>query len=415
MGDLPVPQLGGKTPLEVAEIPNMDSLARRGRTGMVYTVKKGVAPESSTGGISILGYDPFNYNASRGVLEAVGAGMKFEDGDLALRCNFVTLGEGMRILDRRAGRDLKPEEARRLSEEINEKVKLESYPADFEFRSTHGYRGALIIRSRMNPLSDHITNTDPAYYLEDSLAVAKSEYETIAQESHPLDGTEAAGASAGLVNEFARRSHMVLERSEVNERRSSAGKRKANYLLMRGSGNRLPRFFDINQRYGLRFASLANMPVERGIATLIGMGGIDIPPPSEDLAKDCRLMFAKLLEHFQAYDCFYIHIKGPDEPGHDGDCKQKARLLEIIDKDFFGSLEGTVDLSDVIICVTADHATPCIARVHTDDPVPLLISGGNLAGDGSEGFSERICSKGSLGTLERGVELMPRLMIMMKG
>jgi len=414
MSDLPVPDLGGKTPLEFADTPNMDSLARRGQTGVMYTVRKGIAPESHTGVISVLGYDPFKYVASRGVLEALGAGMKFEDGDLALRCNFVTLDKGMNIIDRRVGRDLTADEARRLAEEINEKVKLDSYPAEFEFRSTISYRGALVIRSRANPLSDNIMGTDPAYYRENNLTLAKSDFKMIAQESRPLDETEAARISARLVNELSRKGCEVLERSGVNEKRARAEKLKANCLLMRDPGARLPKLYDIGREYGVRFASLVNMPVEKGIAKLTGMEGIDIPPPSEDLTKDCKLMTEKLLECLQDYDCFYIHIKGPDEPGHDGDCNRKARLLEVIDKHFFGGLEERLDWGGLIVCVTADHATPCVARAHTDDPVPLLISGDGVVADGSVGFSERVCAKGSLGTLERGVELMPRLMAMMK-
>ena len=415
MGDVPAPQLGGRTALEFAETPNMDSLARHGQTGMMYTVKKGVAPESSTGVIAILGYDPFNYEAGRGALEAVGAGMEFKDGDLALRCDFATLGEDMRIIDRRAGRDLTFEEGRQLSGEINREIKLESYPADFEFRSTVSYRGALVMRSRGKLLSGNVTNPDPAYYLENSVAVAKQEFEMIVQESHPLDETESAKISADLVNEFARKSHEVLERSEVNKRRGAAGKLRANYVLMRGAGSRLPRFPDINRMYGLSFASLVNMPLERGIAKLAGMKVIDLPLPSEDLAKDCRLMAESFLEHLRGYDCFYVHIKGPDEPGHDGDCNRKARLLEVIDKHFLGALIEKLDLRSLILCVTADHATPCVAKAHTDDPVPLLIIGNGVVADGSAGFSERICATGHLGTIQRGMELMPKLIAMMKG
>jgi len=415
MGDLPAPKLGGKTPLEFAGTPNMDSLARRGQTGLMYTVRKGIAPESHTGVISVLGYDPFKCTASRGVLEVVGAGMEFKDGDLALRCNFVTLGKGMTIIDRRAGRDLTSDEARRLSEEINNEVKLESYPADFEFRSTVGYRGALVVRSRAKPLSDNITGTDPAYRREENLTVASSEFEMVAQESRPLDETEAAKVSASLIDELARKSREVLERSEVNKKRLGAGKLLANYILMRDAGNQLPKFFNINEEYGLRFASLVNMPLEKGIAELTGMERIEIPPPSEDLAKDCQLMVDKLLKHLRAYDCFYIHIKGPDEPGHDGDCDRKARLLEVIDKHFFGALMDKLDLKSLIFCVTADHATPCIAKAHTDDPVPLLISGNGVVADGSAGFSEKVCARGRLGTLQKGIELMPRLIAMMKG
>jgi 2,3-bisphosphoglycerate-independent phosphoglycerate mutase len=414
MGDLPSPILGGRTPLEFAKTPNMDSFAKRGQTGMMYTVKKGIAPESHTGVISVLGYDPFKYEADRGILEAVGTGMSFEDGDLALRCNFITLGEDMHIIDRRVGRNLTTDEARLLSSEINKKVRLDSYPADFEFRSTIGYRGVLVIRTRSDSLSKNITNTDPAYQQEGSVTIAKSDFEMVALKSNPLNNTESARASAGLVNEFSKKSHEILERSEVNEKRAKAGKLKANYLLMRDGGDRLPRFFNINQEYGVRFASLVNMPVEKGIAKLTGMEGIEIPPPSADLAKDCRLVLDKLLNHLKDYDGFYVHIKGPDEPGHDGDCDKKARLLEVIDKHFFGNLEKKLDLNNILLCITADHATPCVAKAHTGDPVPILISGQSIVADGSRDFSEKVCKNGSLGIIEKGTELMPRLLALMK-
>src|SRR3972149_1486168 len=106
MGDLPIAELGGKTPLEAAETPNLDFLARKGKTGLMYTVKKGVAPESDAAVISLLGYDPFKYSTGRGVIEAVGAGIDVETGDLALRCNFATLGKGKEIIDRRVARSL---------------------------------------------------------------------------------------------------------------------------------------------------------------------------------------------------------------------------------------------------------------------------------------------------------------------
>ncbi len=101
MGDLPIQALGNKTPLEAAQTPNMDSLAKNGKTGLMYSVRKGVAPESDVAVISLLGYDPFEYSTGRGIIEAVGAGIDVADGDLALRCNFATLGKGKEIIDRR--------------------------------------------------------------------------------------------------------------------------------------------------------------------------------------------------------------------------------------------------------------------------------------------------------------------------
>src|SRR5208283_429207 len=152
MGDLPIKSLGNKTPLEAAETPNMDALARNGKTGLMYSVKKGVAPESDVAVISLLGYDPFKFSTGRGVIEVAGAGLEMKDGDLALRCNFATLGQGKNIIDRRVARTLTTDEATELSKVANEQVKLTSYPATFEFKNTLGHRAVLLIKSKGKPL-----------------------------------------------------------------------------------------------------------------------------------------------------------------------------------------------------------------------------------------------------------------------
>ena len=131
LGDLPIEELGGETPLEFAETPNLDWLAGKGKLGLMYTVGEGIAPESDVAVISILGYDPLKYHVGRGPIEAYGADLEMKDGDLALRCNFATLGPNRRIIDRRVGRTLTTEEASELSEAINREVKLESAPAEF--------------------------------------------------------------------------------------------------------------------------------------------------------------------------------------------------------------------------------------------------------------------------------------------
>jgi 2,3-bisphosphoglycerate-independent phosphoglycerate mutase len=414
MGDLPVEELGNRTPLEAAEKPNMNFLANNGKTGLMYTIGKGIAPESDVAVISILGYDPFEYSTGRGILEAVGADMIVNDGNLALRCNFATLGRGKEIVDRRVGRDLTTEEAVRLSEAVNENVKLESYPADFEFRSTIGYRAVLVIRSRKKPLSSKITNTDPAYFRIEDLGVAETEIEMLLKKCEPVDETEQAKFSAKLVNEFVAKSHTVLDEHEINTRRAAEGKLKANVVLTRDGGNLLPRFFNINEKYNVHFTSLTDMPVEKGISKLAGMQVTPLPPPSNDLEKDCKLRAMTLLDVLPFYDCFYIHIKGPDEPGHDGNFDLKAQLISTIDRHFFGELLKKIKLESYVICVTADHATPCKLKAHSDDPVPLLISGDKIKGDGIRNFSEKECRKGSLGILNHGSKLMPKLISFLK-
>jgi 2,3-bisphosphoglycerate-independent phosphoglycerate mutase len=414
MGDLPVPELSYKTPLEFADTPNMDFLATKGKLGLMYPVGKGIAPESDVAVISILGYDPYKYHVGRGPLEAYGAGLDMKNGDLALRCNFATLGENKRLIDRRAGRNLSTSEAAMLAEEINRSVKLESYPAEFYFKNTIGHRGVLVIKSRKTPLSGKISNTDPAYERVAGLGVAKKEVEMVLAECLPLADTKAAKISAQLVNEFTEKSHKVLEKHEVNLKRAVEGKMKANVILSRDAGDELPKFFGINERYGVRFACLADMPVERGISRLAGMDLVEIPPPSADVEADMILRVNRLLGILSSFDCFYIHLKGPDEPGHDGNCQLKTQIIAGIDKYFFGSILPKIDLKETLICVTADHSTPCSLKSHSDDPVPLLIAGAKIKPDGIKEFSEKSCRNGSLGTLEHGTDLMPMLMQILK-
>jgi 2,3-bisphosphoglycerate-independent phosphoglycerate mutase len=410
MGDIPIEELGNKTTLEAAETPYMDSLAKTGKTGLMYTVGEGIAPESDVAVVSILGYDPFEYHVSRGALESVGAGLKMRDGDLALRCNFGTVAaDGRSIVDRRAGRDLTQEEADDLAQAVNGQVQLESYPVDFQIKSTATYRAALVIKSEEKRLSGNISNTDPAYKRINGVGAADLEAEMVLKSCEPLDGSEEARISAELVNEFTRKATPVLDKHEVNRRRAKEGKLKANVVLSRDAGSMVPKFPALSELYGLNFVCLADMNVERGISRLAGMSLVDLPLPSESLEKDCELRVKKLFEVLPNYDCFYIHIKGPDVPGHDGNFELKSRLIATIDKYFVGEMLKRINLEDNVVCITADHATPCELKAHSDDPVPLLIAGNKLQGDRVQRFSEKECRMGKLGVLSKGTELMPML------
>ncbi|MCW4009356.1 MAG: alkaline phosphatase family protein [Candidatus Bathyarchaeota archaeon] len=410
MGDLPHKDINNQTPLEAAKTPNLDELARNGKTGLMYSVRKGVAPESDVAVISLLGYDPFKYSTGRGIIEAVGAGVNLKNGDLALRCNFATLGEGTELLDRRVARTLSTEEAIELRKAANKEIKLTSHPAEFEFENTLGHRAILVIKNKNKPLSSKITNTDPAYSIVNGLGVAETTVDMHLKTCLPLDDSEEAQISADLVNEFTEKTHELWENHPINKTRAAEGKLKANVVLARDAGSQLPNFFSINERYGVDFAALADMHAESGIAKLAGMQSSLLPPPTGDLQKDCELRVNRLLEIMPKHDCFYIHLKGPDEPGHDGNCRKKTDVISAIDKYFFGELLPKLDLKDVLFCVTADHATPCILKVHSDTPVPVLLSGGPITDEPTSKFSEKSCAKGSLGTLDYGYQLMPKLM-----
>src|SRR5260370_26999827 len=151
----------GKTPLEAAATPNLDTLTRRGSLGSMYTVGKGIAPESDAGVFSLLGYDPLQIHLSRGVVESIGAGVDFHDGDLALRAGFATV-DGDKLIDRRAGRNLLTEEARELATAVNNEVRLKNGPR-FQFQATVGHRAVVVFRANSEKFSSEISNFDPAY------------------------------------------------------------------------------------------------------------------------------------------------------------------------------------------------------------------------------------------------------------
>lgn len=407
LGDRACPQLDGKTPLEAAHTPNMDLLAKEGRTGLVYPVGKGIAPESDIAVISILGYEAHKYYTGRGPLESYAVGLQILDGDLAYRVNFATLGEDNRIIDRRVGRGLSTQEANLLSQEINSKVRLTR--ATFRFKNTVAHRGVLVIHSLEGKLSGEVTNTDPAYGKEGAFGVAKAEFENLLLECKPMEGCEGlkeARDAARLTNEFIQKSHSVLEDFQVNRDRRRDGKLAANLILTRDGGDRLPKFPSLKEKYGLRFGCFVEMPVERGIAMLTGMEVVEVSELKGEFEIDYPLQAKMILENIAQFDGLYVHIKGPDLPGHDGDEQKKKETIEAIDRHLFGQILPSLDLKDLILVVTSDHSTPCILKAHSADPVPLLVAGAGVEPDGVDSFSEASCQNGILGSMD-GVQLMP--------
>jgi 2,3-bisphosphoglycerate-independent phosphoglycerate mutase len=408
LGDRPVPALGNRTPLEAAAVPFLGAMVLEGKTGLVQTVGPGIAPESDVAVLAMLGYDPFTYHTGRGVFEAVGAGIPFQDGNLALRGNFATGGQGMMILDRRAGRNLTSEEARTLADAVTREVRLETVPSDLEVRASVGHRAGVVIRRLEGRLSANITNTDPAYGRVEGLGVARETVGNQVERCEPLDQSEEARIAAALVNEFTVKSRAVLDRHPTNERRQRLGKVPANLILLRDAGDHLPQMPSIEARFGVRFGCFVEMPVERGIAELTGMTVIPVPPSGEDHERVYREWARTAAHEFRKYGGLYMHLKGPDEPGHDKDPEAKQAVIEIIDRAFFGTLLQDVSLEEVLIAVTADHATPATLGRHSDDPVPLLVAGAGVRPDGSRVFNEAACARGSLGTL-RGTDVLPLL------
>ncbi|KPJ57095.1 MAG: phosphoglycerate mutase [Planctomycetes bacterium DG_58] len=416
LGDRPVEKLGGKTPTEAANTPYMDELSKSAKAGLLYTVGKGIAPESDIAVISILGYDAEKYYTGRGPIEAAAMKVKLNPGDVAHRCNFATHGEGMSIVDRRVGRDLGDEEAGKLADEINAKVQLTGVSgASFEFKHTVAHRAVLVIR-KGGELSGWVTNSDPAYERHGLLGTVREEFamvvdQVVAMEGHETD--QKAIDSAKLANEFIEKSAAVLDASEVNKARVAAGKLAGNLILMRDAGDRLPTMPSIKEVFGVQLGCFAEMPVERGIAIATGMQIVEMPISGDNWAEIYPIWAKAVVPNLGKYDGLYVHIKGPDIPGHDGDGDKKLACIEAIDRHFFGTLLPELELDEVVMAVTADHATPAALKAHSDDPVPLMILGGGITGGEIETYCEKTCAKGSLGEM-LGTQLLPKLLELAK-
>ncbi len=410
VGDLPHPDLDGKTPLEAANTPVLDKIASNGAIGEVISVGKGIAPESDIAVFNMLGYK-FNHAdyAGRGVIEAIGVGIDFKDGDLALRGNFSTLNDDEIIIDRRAGRHIEKEDADGVAKEIEEKIKFSDPNTSVVVSPTIGHRVTVRIRTNTQKLSSKITNTDPAYSNIGGMGVAKAVGDFLKIEKClPIEENDDAKFTASLVNEFSEQSINILKESQINEKRRVADKKQLSCILLRDAGNKFPDVIPINEKYGMKFSCIVDMPVELGISDVLEMKAFEAGGLT-DYEEKARVA-AKAME---TQNSIYVHLKGPDEFGHDGDAIGKMKNIEEIDQRFFKTLVDNIDSSKVAIIISADHSTPCINKGHSDDPVPVVVSGDFIKNDGTTRMTEEQAKKGSIGLLQ-GAEVVSKSLELIK-
>jgi len=397
VGDLPHPDLNGKTPLEAANTPTLDKLAENGVIGEVISVGKGIAPESDIAVFNMLGYrfDHADY-VGRGVIEAIGIGVDFKDGDLALRGNYATLNNEGAIVDRRAGRNIEKKDAEEVAKEIEMKIKFSLPNTSVVVSPTIGHRVTVRIRTEGEKLSSQISNTDPAYARVDGMGIAKTVGEFLQIEKClPLDESENSKITAKLVNEFTEQSLRIMRESSINKKRNENNKKSLSCILLRDAGNKYPDVKPINETYAMNFSCIVDMPVELGISQVLKMQGFAAGGLTdyEEKAK----VAAKAME---TQNAIYVHLKGPDEFGHDGDAIGKMKNIEEIDRRFFKTLLENIDPNKVAIVISADHSTPCIIKGHSDDPVPILVSGKFIKNDGTTRMTENQAKRGSIGLIQ---------------
>ena len=404
VGDLPHPNLNGKTPLEAANTPTLDKIASNGVIGEVISVGKGIAPESDIAVFNMLGYkfEHVDY-AGRGVIEAIGVGIDFKDGDLALRGNYSTLNEEEIITDRRAGRHIEKEDADGIAKELEEKIKFSDPDTKIVVAPTIGHRVTVRIRTPSKKLSSKITNTDPAYSNIGGMGVAKAVGDFLKIEKClPLDDVENSKFTANLVNEFSEQSIKIMKESKINKKRKEENKKQLSCILLRDAGNKYPDVSPINEKHKMKFSCIVDMPVELGISEVLKMKAFEAGGLT-DYEEKARVA-ANAME---TQNAIYVHLKGPDEFGHDGDAVGKMKNIEEIDQRFFKTLVENIDSSKVAIIISADHSTPCINKGHSDDPVPVIVSADFIKNDGTTRMTEEQAKKGSIGLLQ-GAEVVTK-------
>lgn len=384
MGDRPVAELGGRTPLEAADNRNMNKLAMNGECGLMDPIDVGIRAGSDTSHLSILGFDPFKYYTGRGPFEAAGIGMDVLGGDVAFRCNFSTVDGGMMVMDRRAGRIVTGTD--QLAAAVNG-MKIEDVTCYFKESVAH--RGALVLRGP--GLSAAITDTDPHH--ENATVLA----------SMALDPSDAAAVkTARVVNAFVQKSYELLKDHPVNKSREAEGKLAANIILPRGGGL-APHLGSFEEKYGLKGAAVVETGLIAGIAVYMGMDLVEVPGATGGLDSDVEAIANAILKTLETHDFVLCNIKGCDIAGHDAKAEAKVKMIEHIDK-AVGVLMNGVGKNTYIV-LTADHSTPISVMDHSGDPVPIVFWGPGVRVDLVDAYNERSVVRGGVMRI-KGTDIM---------
>lgn len=379
IGDRPCKELGDMTPLEYAKTPNLDKLAKTGATGIMDLLGPGVPVGTDLGHMILFGYGLEDY-PGRGPIEASGAGLTLEPGDVAFRCNFATVDEDFNVVDRRAGRIR--ENTHILADSING-IEIDGIKILFKEATEH--RAVLILRGQ--DLSENITDSDP------KIIDGKTKYKKV----QSTDGSKESMHTANVLNKFLLKANEILKKHEINKDREVKGKLPANFILTRGAGM-MPNMRKITEELRFKASCVAAEGTVLGVARLAGFSTATDIKMTGNLDTNVKLKAKKVVEELQNNDFVVVNLKAPDLMGHDDNPKGKVEAIELFDKLIENIL--SYNLNDTIIAVAADHSTPCERREHSGDPVPVLINGPGVRRDRIEKYSEIDCSHGGLGRIK---------------
>jgi len=375
MADHPIDALDGKTPLEAAETPNMDRIARHGRGGLAVNVPSGMPPGSDVANLSVMGYDPKRYYSGRAPLEAAAMGVPLGPEDVAFRCNLVNVDLDKRIMvDYSAGHISSEEGSELIAALTRSQPNLRLYPGV-------SYRN-LLVQEKNDGLS---ANCTPPHDIA----------------GQPIDEHLPTGEGAASLREMMLESIPVLADHPVNLRRAKEGKRTANMIWLWGQG-KAPSMPQFREMWGIEGAMISAVDLLKGMGVYAGLEVIDVPGATGVLDTNYEGKVAACLDALNRVDFVYLHVEAPDEMGHDGKLDEKIEAIRRFDKRIVGPVIDGLEKSghNWRVMVLPDHPTPIAIRTHTSGPVPFAMMGSGIESDEMAAFSEREGARGGCGTVD---------------
>jgi len=379
MSDYPIQELGGKTPLMAAKIPNMDALCAKGRTGRLVTIPEDMPSGSEVANLSILGYDVHKVYQGRGVLEAASMGVHLEPDDLAMRCNLICI-EDERIKNHSAGH-ISSEEAKQLILTLDKKIGSKG----IHFYPGVSYRHLLVLKKGINAIACTPPHDVPGTPFRDVLVKA----------------TDPKGkATADLLNDLILKSQEILKNHPINQKRQRAGKDPANSIWVWAAGYK-PKMKTLKQEFGIQGAVISAVDLINGIGVYAGMKVIHVEGATGLYDTNYEGKAKAAVKALKEMDLVYLHIEASDEAGHEGNVDLKIKTIEFLDQRVVKTIMKQTDTmeEDIAIAVLPDHPTPCKVRTHTHDPVPFIICRPGDKPDEVKTYNEVSVEKGYYGTL----------------
>lgn len=381
MADEPLAGFGGKTPLQMAEKPHIDWMAKYGQTGRLITVPETMHPGSEIANMAVLGYDVEKVYDGRGVLEAASMGVELQPGDLALRCNLLTIEKG--ILENHSAGHISSEEAAELIDFLNEKLGT----SEVKFYPGVSYRHLLVVKNGNKELKCTPPHDVPGTPFKNVLINAK---------------TNEASETTELLNGLILKSQELLENHPVNQKRKKTGKAAANSIWPWSPGYK-PQMPTLKEMFGIKkSAVISAVDLVQGIGVYAGMEVIHVEGATGLYDTNYEGKAKAAVDALKTNDFVYLHIEASDEAGHEGDVELKTKTIEYLDRRVIKYiLEETQKMDEpVAIAVLPDHPTPCALKTHTREPVPFLIYKPGIEPDEVEVYDEFSVENGALGLLK---------------